>query len=175
MLKRVRHNITLSAADVIYRCVIRPGFDYSDAVWTCCNKTDADCLERLQRRAARIVCKSNRSDVALKHLQWPTLADRRYMHVYKIVNKCLKKNVPQYLINYFIFNRDRVSQRTRQSNLLHMPEVKLEGTKKSVFFIMAVLFLTSHHQAEKNSDQMSIINVLHFLEHANFIFYVINL
>ena len=76
---------------------------------------DADCLERLQRRAARIVCKSNRSDVALEHLQWPTLADRRDMHVYKLVNKCLKENVPQFLINYFTFNRARVSQRTRQS------------------------------------------------------------
>ena len=83
MLIRIRHNITLSSADVIYRCVIRPVFHYSDAVWTCCNKTDAHYLERLQRRAARIVGKSNRTDVALEHLQWPALPDRRDTHVYK--------------------------------------------------------------------------------------------
>ena len=117
-----------------------PIFDYSDAVWTCCNKTDADCLERLQRRAARIVCKSNCSDVALEHLQWSALADRRDMHVYKLVNKCLKENVPQFLINYFTFNRDRVSRRTRQSNLLYVPKVKLEGTKKSFFYNGCVVF-----------------------------------
>ena len=34
-------------------------------------------LISLPRRAARIVCKSNRSDVALKHLQWPALSDTR--------------------------------------------------------------------------------------------------
>ena len=140
MLRRIHHNITLSAADVIYRCVIRLVFDYSDALWTCCNKTDADCLERLQRRAARIVCKSSCSDVALEHLQWSALADRRNMHVYKLVNKCLKENVPQFLINYFTFNCDRVSRRTRQSNLLYAPKVKLEGTKKSFFYNGYVVF-----------------------------------
>ena len=140
MLRRIRLNITLSAADVIYRCVIRPVFYYSDAVWTCCNKTDADCLERLQRRAARIVCKSNCSDVALEHLQWSALGDRRDMHVFKLVNKCLKENVPQFLINHFTFNRDRVSRRTRQSNLLYVPKVKLKGTKKSFFYNGCVVF-----------------------------------
>ena len=38
-------DITLNAAYVMYRCLIRPVFDYSDSVWTCCNKTDADSLE----------------------------------------------------------------------------------------------------------------------------------
>ena len=32
---RIRHNITLRAADVIYWSIIRPAFDYSDALWTC--------------------------------------------------------------------------------------------------------------------------------------------
>ena len=34
--------------------------DYCDSVWTCCNRTDIDLLERLQNRAGRITMKSSR-------------------------------------------------------------------------------------------------------------------
>ena len=112
MLRRTRQDLTLNAANVMYRCLIRPIFDYSDSVWTCCNKTDADSLERVD-------------------------AD---MHVYKLVNKCLKGNVPQILMDYFKFNRDRVSRRTRQNNQLHVPRVKLEAGKKSFYYNGCVVF-----------------------------------
>ena len=65
-------------------------------MWACCNKTDADLLEGVQRRAARIVYKSIRSDAALEGLRWITLVERRDTHVNKLVNKCLKGNVPQF-------------------------------------------------------------------------------
>jgi hypothetical protein len=96
----------------MYRCLIRPIFDYSDSVWTCCNKTDADSLERVDDD----------------------------MHVYKLVNKCLKGNVPQILMDYFKFNRDRVSRSTRQNNQLHVPRVKLEAGKKSFYYNGCVVF-----------------------------------
>jgi hypothetical protein len=112
MLRRTRQDLTLNAANVMYRCLIRPIFDYSDSVWTCCNKTDADSLERVDDD----------------------------MHVYKLVNKCLKGNVPQILMDYFKFNRDRVSRSTRQNNQLHVPRVKLEAGKKSFYYNGCVVF-----------------------------------
>ena len=94
----------------------------------------------MQRRAAKIVYKSTHSDVALECLCWTTLVERRNMHVCKLVNKCLKGNVPQFLMDYFKFNRDRVSRRTRQSNQLYVPRVKLEAAKKSFYYNGCVVF-----------------------------------
>ena len=55
ILRRIRSDITVSAADTVYKIFvntvyksfIRPTFDYSDTVWTC-SKVDAERLERLQ-------------------------------------------------------------------------------------------------------------------------------
>ena len=140
MLRRICEDLTLNAANVMYRCLIRPIFDYSDSVWTCCNRTDADSLDRLQRRAAGIVCKSSHSDVALERLRWTTLVERRDAHVCKLVNKCLKGIVPQFLIDYFKFNRDTISRCTRQSNQLYVPRLKLEATKKSFYYNGCIIF-----------------------------------
>ena len=129
----------MNAPGIMYRCLIRPIFDYSDSVRTCCNKIDPDSLERVQRRAARLVHKSNNSDVALEYLNWPTLVERRDMHVYKLVNKCLKSNVFKFLLDYFKFNCYR-SRRTRQSNQLYVPRVKLEAAKKSFYYNGCVVF-----------------------------------
>ena len=127
----------MNAADIMYKCLIRPIFDYSDSVWACCNKPDAELLEGVQRRAARIVYKSIRSDAALEGLRWITLVERRGMHVNRLVNKCLKSNVP-FLTEYFKFNRDRVPRCT--SNKLHIPRVKLEAAKRSFCYNAGALY-----------------------------------
>ena len=58
--------------------------DYYDSVWNCCNKSNMECLERLQRRADRIVMRSD-TDTALINLKWTTLANRRNQHVVDLV------------------------------------------------------------------------------------------
>ena len=141
MLGRIHEDITLNAANVIYKSFILPIFDYCDSAWVCCNKCDAVMLERLQGIAARVVFKVNSSDVALNSLRWSTLEHRRAPHVYLLVNKCLKKCIPQFLIDYFTFNRDRCLRRTRQSNLLHVPKVKLERKLRDHSITMVALFL----------------------------------
>ena len=90
-------------------------------VWSCCNKCDADVdgLERLQRRAAKIVSMLSSSDTAMQILKWVPLEIRRDKHVCKLVKKCLKNNVPQFLQTYFTLNR----------------EVRTEAAK-TAFFIM---------------------------------------
>ena len=48
--------------------------------------------------------------------------------------------VPQFLMNYFTFNRDITSRTTRQSNVLHLPKVKTESAKKSFYFNGCVIY-----------------------------------
>ena len=97
-------------------------------------------LERLQRRVARIVLKTFSSDVALESLKWGNLYNRRNEHILKLVNKCLKGCTPQHFKQYFTYNRDIMTRTTRQSNLLHLPRVRLETTKKSFFYNRCICF-----------------------------------
>ena len=99
-----------------------------------CNKQDSDGLERLQRRAARIVMHSKDSDFSMKTLKWETLLERRQKHILSLVNKCLKKKVPQFLMDIFKFNREIISRSTRQSNKLRLPRVRTESAKKAFYY-----------------------------------------
>ena len=83
MLGRLWKNLTIAAVNAMYKSLIAPIFDYCDSVWSCCNKCDAGRLERLQRRAARIVAMSDSSDTAMQILNWNTLENRRDKHVFK--------------------------------------------------------------------------------------------
>ena len=42
-------------------------------------------------------------DYALHDLRWETLKNRREQHVLKLVKKCVKGVVPQFLCDYFSF------------------------------------------------------------------------
>ena len=64
-------------ANIIYTSFIRPIFDYCDNVYHCCGEVNSKSLEKLQRRAARIVCKSYDSDTTMISLKWGTLISTR--------------------------------------------------------------------------------------------------
>ncbi len=106
MLRRIRDDITVNAAHLAYKSFVLPILDYCDSVWNGCNKVDAERLERLQKRAAKVVCPSQSSDDALAVLRWKPLYKRREQHVFNLVKKSLDGAVPQFLTNYFTFNRD---------------------------------------------------------------------
>ena len=139
-LGRIRKQLTTYSASKIFKAFIRPIFDCCDCTWAGCNKTDSNTLERLQRRAARIVLKTSSSDVALESLKWGNLYNRRNEHILNLVNKCLKGCTPQHFKQYFTYNRDIMTRTTRQSNLLHLPRVRLETTKKSFFYNGCIVF-----------------------------------
>ena len=77
---------------------------------------------------------------ALAHLKYDTLGLRREMHVLNLVKKCLNNSCPKFLKDYFYFNRDILQRRTRQSNYLRLPSVKLECTKKAFYYHGCVVF-----------------------------------
>ena len=116
----------MHTAGIIYRSFIFPVLDYFDTVCNCCRRTNADNIEKLQRHAARIIIQTNSSDEALAHLKYDTLGLRREIHALNLVKKCLNKRCPQFLMDYFYFNRDIVQRKTRQSNHLRLPYIKLE-------------------------------------------------
>ena len=140
ILGRTRRNISMYTANTIYKSFILPVIDYCDSVWNCCGLSNAHRIERLQRRAARIVMQTDSSDDALDHLGYVSLELRRETHVLKLVKKCLNKRCPQFLMDYFHFNRDVLPRRTRQSDRLRLPTIKLEGTKKAFYYHGCTVF-----------------------------------
>ena len=140
MLGRIRDNLTMNTANIIYKSFIIPVLDYCDTVWSCCGKGNTDLLEKMQRRAARIIMKKASSDEALNSLAYDTLEVRRNKHVYNLVKKCIAGRSPQFFNSYFIFNKDVVKRVTRQSSLLHLPRIRTECGKKSFYYHGSIVF-----------------------------------
>ena len=71
--------------------MILPNLEYCCAVFHGCGKGNEEELERLQRRAARIVLKTvhlSTQDMA-SSLGWDPLKTRREKHIVKLVKNCL--------------------------------------------------------------------------------------
>ena len=102
MLGRIRGNLTSGCANSIYTAYIRPIMDYCDTVWNCCGFDSRSSLERLQRRATKIVSKMSDSDRALDYPKWPSLVNRRESAMLMTSSKeALKDNARNFLTNYF--------------------------------------------------------------------------
>lgn len=140
MLGRIRNDLTSHCANIIYVSFIRPIVEYCDTVWDCCGVGNATSLEKLQRRAARIVTRIDESDRAIDMVKWTSLQNRRDNHVFKLVKKCIQGRCPQFFKNYFIFNSSVHSRITRQSNMLHLPRVRTEQAKKSFYYNGCIIF-----------------------------------
>ena len=68
-------------AGTVYTSFVLPILDYCDNVWSCCGSVNADKLEKLQRRAARIIMRLGSSEKALNFLGYVTLEKRRESYV----------------------------------------------------------------------------------------------
>ena len=97
-------------------------------------------LEKLQRRVARIVMKSNIRDKSQEYLKCKKLSNRREKHVFTLIKKVLKNICPRCFINYFNLNKDCIERTTRQNNHIGLPRVKLESTKKAFFYHIGMVF-----------------------------------
>ena len=94
MLGRLGKNIKMYTANSVYTLFVLPILDYYDAVWSCCGIVNADKLEKLRRRAARIVMRLESSEKAINFLGYVTLEERRESHVSNLVKKCLSNRCP---------------------------------------------------------------------------------
>ena len=140
MLGRIRNDLTPHCANIVYVSFIRPILEYCDTVWDRCGAGNALSLEKLQRRAARIVSRIPESDKAMNMLKWPSLQSRRDDNIFKLVNKCIQGRCPQLFKNYFTFNSSVHSRVTRQSHKLHLPRVRTEQAKKSFYYNGCVVY-----------------------------------
>ena len=105
LLSRLRGCLTTEAANKIYLSTVLPILSYCDTCFCPLRSTNRKTLERLQRRAARIVY-GFKPDITtesiLENLRWPPLIRTMEKHCALLVNKCLVGEVPSYFKDYFM-------------------------------------------------------------------------
>ena len=82
-------------------------------------KTHTDKLEKLQRRAARVVLNVNYetpSHTLCPLLHWPTITQRFKLNTAVLVFKATHNFSPQYLSNIFTFTKNVSLRHTRQTD-----------------------------------------------------------
>ena len=112
-----------------------PIMDYCGTVWNCCGVGNSSSLERLQRRAAKIVWKISNSDKALDCLKWQSLVNRRESYVNELVKRCIKGHCSHFFKNYLTFNSSVHNWITRPMNMLHSLRVRTDLAKTLFFYV----------------------------------------
>ena len=122
---------------MIFQFMVLPVLDYCDAVWHEFGQGNCEKIERLQRRAARIIYFKAASKLGSTPLYY-----RRRTHILRFVNACFANRVPRYLFNYFnLRNRDIHRHETRNSNDVILEKVNLECTKSAFFYKSAKILI----------------------------------
>ena len=104
ILKRVSHFIPFDTRVNMYNELVMPYFNYCGAVWGNINKGQADKLQKIQNRAARILTFSNydvRSRVLLDELGWEMLEYVRLKQLAVKMYKIYNNLSPSYLRRIF--------------------------------------------------------------------------
>lgn len=88
-LYRARPHLTSSAANTLYKAFILPVLDYCDICWSSVGSTLTEKLERLQKRAARVVLRegASKDPVSLAQLGWANLRSGRQQHMITFIFK----------------------------------------------------------------------------------------
>ena len=153
LLSRLRGCLTTEAAKKIYLSTVLPMLSYCDTCLCPLGSTNRKTLERLQRRAARIVY-GFKPDIAtesiLENPRRPPLTRAMEKHCALLVNKCLVGEFPSYFKDYFMLRSQSDNQhRCTRSSIsdIILPKFHLDVAKKSFYYHGAMTF---------NSLQMKI-------------------
>ena len=127
---------------------VLPILSYCDTCFCPLGSTNRKSLERLRRRAAKIVY-GFKPDIAtetiLENLRWPPLTKTMEKHYALLVNKCLVGEVPLYFKDYFMLRSQSDSQHVynrcaRSITDIILPKFHLDVAKKSFYYHGASLF-----------------------------------
>ena len=102
VLRRLRRSLSQAALRTIYICYIRPILEYASVTWSNLTRSEADQLERFQRRAARLILgiplfKRVDHSLLLTTANLPTLESRRACALAVLGQQLFTGAVPNHL------------------------------------------------------------------------------
>ena len=132
LISSMATGLSTSALCCLYKSLVLPILEYGLPVWNLHTQKLADDLERIQRRASRIVLKQRRMEMSypdrLQLLNWFTLASRRKYLLLSFVTKSLSNKVTSDTVSNTVHVNTRhiedlkfVQLKARTQRLHHTP------------------------------------------------------
>ena len=163
-MRRIRDFVDRETLSSIYNALIRPHFDYCGEVWDTLGVGHPSRLQKLQKRAARIIMnlRYNTPGIeAINALGWEPLETRRAKSKVKQMYKVLNDLAPSSLATLFVRKRNITEYDLRGSSTsLQLPLPKTENLKKSFCYDGAKLW-NSLPADKRDSDTLpTFINAI---------------
>ena len=169
-LRRLSSTLNTSLLNILYKSTIQPCFDYACSVWGNCSVKNREFINRLQRRAARIVSKQYGSQEIsvtklIKDLKWQTFETRRDYFLNMLMYRCIHGTAPTRLCNEIEMYFDRHGLNTRNANSLNvvLPKPNIEMFKQTFRYSGAKKWNVLHSDLQ-NSHSLSSFKRLYKLQ-----------
>ena len=134
VISRVSRYLPVVQRKMLYNAMVLPYFNYCSITWATADQKHLDVLERLQKRAGRMVLgvpsRTSTRDVYDK-LKWTNLRTKWKINRCLMVHKCLNSNVPEYLCNHFTRSDHKHSTRTSTSGSVNIPALRTVQGQRS--------------------------------------------
>ncbi len=131
LLQQIKAYLPTDARKMFVNNYVMPHFDYCCIIWGNCSQTLLYDLEKLQKRAARLILdealdreNTTRSSILFSKLNWMSLQDRIKFHRAVQVFKCVNKLSGQVMENLFDQSKNVHDHNTRaaQNNNLYIAQ-----------------------------------------------------
>ena len=122
LLQQIKQFLPIDSRKLFFNSYILPHFDYCSIIWGNCSQTQMYRLEKLQKRAARIILDKNYHDYCIRsadlfaELKWMSLKERINYNIAIQVYKCINGLSSQGLENIFTHCNEIHSHSTRSAN-----------------------------------------------------------
>ena len=138
VLYRLSKFISRPILNIIYNTLIQPDFDYCISVWGNCPKIHFERLQKLQNRAARIVCNEYDWNIPslslIKQLGWMSIEMRKDYFISVIMYKTINGSGLRYLFPNLTYTHQYHNYNTRaaSNDMFILPKPKCELFKTSL-------------------------------------------
>ena len=133
-LKHAKSFLPKESLKTLYTGIVEPHFRYCCSVWGCAGSTDINQLQKLQKRAARIITSSSYdapSRPLIEGLGWKTVEELIKNESETMVFKSLNGLAPQYLWGLFTKNSQCSSYSLRNTETdLRLPAKETANGQK---------------------------------------------
>ena len=145
ILRRLKAYVNENTLLTLYNSMVLPILDYCCIVWGNRFKEDTERLNKLQKRAARIILNADfltPSDTLFASLELKRFEKRVEYFRYLLMFKCMNGLAPMCLSEMFTFRKEMHSYGTRSSsqNKLHYPKCHMESFRHSFHYIAVSLW-----------------------------------
>ena len=124
IISKISHYLTEKHRKTLYNAMILPHFNYCSISWSTTDNKYLDILEKLQKRAGRMILmvpKLTRTKEVYSTLKWTDLKTKWKINRCIMVHKCLNNNIPDYLHGHFQITNHGYSTRAAKTNKLVNP------------------------------------------------------